>query len=234
MSTVTKLYRNKSESSVKRGINFELTFEQFLVYRNEMKEGYCDYTGVKLSLNTGSLERIDRTKGYTVDNCCVVTQRINHLKDRIIDEGGDYVGITETEREQLKALRRKLESGFDFTLKYKQRLGLLGNEYSNTSVSEDKVMMENNEINCDVEIAKSYLKFCENNNVSFNAYKKAYTRSTCAITKRKFEDNGYFSKVITSRDGGVVTDKNITAVVSVVAHVLKSGLSAKEIANIVV
>ena len=78
MSTVTKLYRNKSESSVKRGINFELTFEQFLVYRNEMKEGYCDYTGVKLSLNTGSLERIDRTKGYTVDNCCVVTQRINH------------------------------------------------------------------------------------------------------------------------------------------------------------
>lgn len=233
-ATVSKLYRNKRDNATKRDISFDLTFDQFLVYHKEMREGYCDYTGVKLASNKGSIERVDKNKGYHVDNCCVVTQRINHLKDVIIDEGRECVNATPKELEHIENVRRKIASGFDFTLKYKQRLGLLSNEYSNTSVSEGKVMVENNEVNVDVEIAKSYLKFCENNNVSFSAYKKAYTRSTCAITKRKFEDNGYFSKVITSRDGGTVTDKNITAVVSVVAHVLKSGLSAKEIANIVV
>lgn len=233
MATVSKLYRNKRESSERRGIAFELTYPQFVVYYEEMRGGYCDYTGEKLH-NHGSIERVDKNKGYHVDNCCVVTQRINHLKDVIIDEGRECVNATPKELEHIENVRRKIASGFDFTLKYKQRLGLLGNEHSNTSISEGKVMMENNEINGDVEIAKSYLKFCENNNVSFNAYKKAYTRSTCAITKRKFEANGYFYKVITSRDGGIVTDKNITAVVSVVAHVLKSGLLAKEVANIVV
>ncbi len=78
-------YRNKGNSCKSRGIAFELTKKQVQEF---LQIQYCAYTGVKLTRSTASkqratdwtLERVDCTKPYTLENTIVVCHAANAAK----------------------------------------------------------------------------------------------------------------------------------------------------------
>lgn len=84
-----KNYYNRKNTAKKKGIDFEITLEEFLQLRTV---GICGYTGKTLSMETKdrehkwSLDRRDNLKGYTMDNVVVCSEYINMLKAQVIDE----------------------------------------------------------------------------------------------------------------------------------------------------
>lgn len=80
-------YTCKVQNAKKRGIHFNLTLAQFAnVYRRK----HCAYTGVMLTFdrpdgnnlprNYATLERVDASKGYTIDNVVVISHEANAIK----------------------------------------------------------------------------------------------------------------------------------------------------------
>ena len=66
--------------------NLELDFEaSYLEELYRIQKGLCAYTKEKLEIasgrhNTLSVDRIDSSKGYTKDNVCLTTWRVNNCK----------------------------------------------------------------------------------------------------------------------------------------------------------
>lgn len=88
---LAKLYANKHCKSVERGIEFNLTFRQ---YEKIMSRKTCYYTGVKFKYgqvdgrphpHSPTLDRIDSTKGYTVDNTVRCTHEVNQAKNILLE-----------------------------------------------------------------------------------------------------------------------------------------------------
>lgn len=75
-------------SASRRGLSFRLTSKD--IYDKFVKqEKCCIYTGVSISFKdkTASVDRIDSSKGYTVDNIQIVDVRVNKMKmDRSHEE----------------------------------------------------------------------------------------------------------------------------------------------------
>ena len=82
---IAKKYISKNQSSNSRGIGFDLSFCQ---YKKLLSRKTCAYTGIKFPLSDSSgniptsrtLERIDHTLGYTVENTVAVCLCVNQLK----------------------------------------------------------------------------------------------------------------------------------------------------------
>lgn len=82
---IRTIYNRLRYSASRRGIAFELT----LVDLNNLTFPVtCPVLGIPLAYNRGkaednsySIDRIDSTKGYTVDNIIVVSLRANRLKN---------------------------------------------------------------------------------------------------------------------------------------------------------
>lgn len=76
--------QNARKSAAKRNQEFALTLADIVGCWND-QWGVCAYSGRNMTLeagklNTVSIERIDSTKGYTVDNTILVCQAINRMK----------------------------------------------------------------------------------------------------------------------------------------------------------
>jgi hypothetical protein len=86
--SVRNYYQNKKNSSKARKIPFELTIDQM---RELWKVDTCAYTGLKLTHATEAkqkptdftLERVDCSKGYTMENTIVVCYAANAVKAAI-------------------------------------------------------------------------------------------------------------------------------------------------------
>jgi len=83
-------FERKKKSSTERGIDFDLTLEQFADLRSAKE---CYYTGVELlgvlesipATNRVSLERIDNNTGYTLSNTVAVSLEVNRLKNNLFE-----------------------------------------------------------------------------------------------------------------------------------------------------
>ena len=83
MRKVLRWYRRNARV---RGIPWELTSDQF----SEIAQRKCFYTGAvpskKFESNSGEIfqyngiDRVDNTKGYTVENCVACAPAINQMK----------------------------------------------------------------------------------------------------------------------------------------------------------
>lgn len=85
-----KEYRNYLYGANKRGIDFTLSYEDFL----NLSYGSCVYcgaahgkdckneTGSKHKLLNG-IDRVDSNKGYTIDNCVSCCSKCNYMKGRL-------------------------------------------------------------------------------------------------------------------------------------------------------
>jgi hypothetical protein len=78
------IHRNAKHRIIDFDITIEEAWELFI-----KQQKVCFYTGEPLcfskgrrdkKLQTASLDRIDNTKGYSIENCCWVHKRINKLK----------------------------------------------------------------------------------------------------------------------------------------------------------
>ena len=75
--------RNCKKRSIKNKLEFNLTKEWLMGKAVET----CPLIGLKISYNntkpqydSPSVDRIDPTRGYTIDNCEVISQRANQIK----------------------------------------------------------------------------------------------------------------------------------------------------------
>lgn len=97
LERLLKKYRRKQNNARKRDIEFDLSWEEYLLFGKKLLgEGVCDYTLIPFDMHTDenglgnpfypSLERIDDEGPYAIDNCCVVGLRCNALKDCLVDK----------------------------------------------------------------------------------------------------------------------------------------------------
>ena len=73
-------YLNKARSSDNRGIEFTLSFAD---YKRLKARKRCQYTGLPLTENSLTLERIDHELGYTKSNTTVCHTILNTIKGTI-------------------------------------------------------------------------------------------------------------------------------------------------------
>jgi hypothetical protein len=83
---IAKAYLQKNQSAASRGIEFKLSFAEF---KSLISSRNCFYTGVKLRESTFSIDRIDSSKGYTVENCVACLKSLNSLKGMIEDPSNE-------------------------------------------------------------------------------------------------------------------------------------------------
>ena len=76
-------YKNLKTHAKARGIEFDLTFEQFLSIREDKCKVFnfaLVKTKKKLAFNSRTYDRIDNTKGYTFGNVQCVSHKFNTTK----------------------------------------------------------------------------------------------------------------------------------------------------------
>lgn len=199
MSTLKKYNRKKSQTLNNRNVGFELTFEEYKTIYN--KATTCDYTDEPFDERDSdyhiSLERIDKKLPYRKDNCCLVIQKANLLKDVI--EDGDEGGLKLRDKELIDKIKTTLES--------KTRLQLAGKYFPELlieKVIEGEVIMVEDNKHTDLQVAQEYVKLSskeESFEVSFNVFKKKYLRKTCEVSGKVFDEtNHYTSKCIAKVD----------------------------------
>lgn len=74
---IARFYILKSERSAARNIEFNLSFAEFKRL-NQAKR--CRFTGIELTYNTFSIDRIDNTKGYVTGNVVACHKAFNKMK----------------------------------------------------------------------------------------------------------------------------------------------------------
>lgn len=113
------LYVEYQGGARKRGISWELTKEQF----RELTSSPCYYTGrlpsqIKRAAGGdyiyNGVDRLDSSKGYTVDNCVPCIGRVNEMKmdsayEEFIELCRAVVKCHDAKRGQQRRLQRKLQ-----------------------------------------------------------------------------------------------------------------------------
>lgn len=82
---LAKQYINKAMSCTKRGIDFQLSLNEYKAIKNKKS---CFYTGIKFDdthLNKLTIDRIDNKLGYTKDNSVACCQQVNALKNTLFE-----------------------------------------------------------------------------------------------------------------------------------------------------
>lgn len=77
---IAKAFIAKANSSADRGIEFNLSFTSF---KNMCKAKKCYFTGLTLTPDTFTIDRIDSNKGYVTGNVVACHKDFNNLKSLI-------------------------------------------------------------------------------------------------------------------------------------------------------
>lgn len=102
---LAKQYLNKVRSCQKRGIDFQLSLNE---YRSIKNKNSCFYTGIKFDdtyENKLTIDRIDSKLGYTKDNSVACCNQVNALKNSLFESETRTTTIT---AKQLKRLADQL------------------------------------------------------------------------------------------------------------------------------
>jgi hypothetical protein len=243
-------YASKKQRSKERGVTFELTLEQF---RNLyiINNGTCDYTGLPFDLsdpctqNYYSIERINDKVGYVEGNCCIVSRRANSLKDCLFDKHTkDFSTLKSDNAAVAELLLKNLSVELLQNLKEKYKLSTNTNQErvkmgSVTSESATSVMV--NELPCDVHIASCYASWCksmQNNGLTveltFNDFKRIWTRKTCVLSGRTLQTE---EKDIVIIDTNLPVSKNNICLVDkvvgkdIMVALVKNKMTLKQLAD---
>lgn len=84
------IYGAYKRSAIDRNLKWELTKNQFvnLIFQNchycnsepELHENEKRYNKTKIDFKRNGIDRVDSSKGYTIDNCVPCCQMCNHMK----------------------------------------------------------------------------------------------------------------------------------------------------------
>ncbi|UWG72774.1 MAG: type II restriction endonuclease [Bacteriophage sp.] len=162
LERLLKKYRRKQNNARKRDIEFNLSWEEYLLFGKKLLgDGVCDYTLIPFDMHTDenglgnpfypSLERIDDEGPYAIDNCCVVGLRCNALKDCLVDKKTAILIKDKTDRKIVQQMMlhlseermEKLKGDYtfeDFILQYgteEDKLALFDEEEEDMSPMQD-------------------------------------------------------------------------------------------------
>lgn len=112
---LTNKYLRKIDNAKSRKIEFNLTYAE---YKRIMTRKRCAYTGFTLTLHTTgnpvgndvTLERIDETKGYTLENCIAVSYTANNVKS-VFENTGAPLNVNDAIRmfANIDKLKKKMK-----------------------------------------------------------------------------------------------------------------------------
>lgn len=94
-------YLNKLENAKLKGHEFTLSLTSM---KNMLKAKKCYYTGLPLTLDTVTIDRVDNSKGYIRGNCVSCHTVVNNFKG-LIENGTSPIGMKE-----VKMLMKKWEN----------------------------------------------------------------------------------------------------------------------------
>ena len=77
---VARAYVSKAASSRDRGIEFSISFTSF---KNMCRARKCYFTGLELTADTFTIDRVDASKGYITGNVVACHKDFNNLKSMI-------------------------------------------------------------------------------------------------------------------------------------------------------
>lgn len=231
-----KKYQKKKQQTLKnRNCGFELTFKEYtnLIERSTI----CDYTQVEFTkegLTVPSIERIDASLPYHVDNCCMITIKANQLKNSIDTGAEDTIIIRDLEL--LNKIKYTLanKSVEELTYKYKVDLTELPSNKEEIIVKEVTELLSNKDpktvsYNIDLTIAEDYIKFTQKHSectVSFQKFKRLYLKKTCDWSGKVFDTTNHYvsrshAKINTDLP---FSDDNIVIVCTVLNTIKKNNL----------
>lgn len=95
-------YLNKAQSAKDRGIEFDLPFQSF---KNIIRAKKCKYTGIPLTKETLTIERVNSKLGYIKGNCVAVSLAANQFKSLFENAAAKTVTVAQAEK-ILKILRK--------------------------------------------------------------------------------------------------------------------------------
>jgi len=77
---LARAYLNKADQAKGKGIEFTISLTSF---KNMLKSRKCFFTGLPLTAETFSIDRIDNSKGYIAGNVAAVHLNFNQMKAMI-------------------------------------------------------------------------------------------------------------------------------------------------------
>lgn len=249
-SSDVKRYNHKRKNTKSRNIDFNLTLEEYITY-NHFHDGYCDYTGVKFDHNVEqlkpTLERIDKHRGYSLDNCCLVTARANVLKDVLIDENAS-TRISLADLKMIEGIAEIIKDPIKITEKYKKRYEemkmqaiimpkqtSIKHQQGPASSATTQPTDTNTKMDLshpDVSIAKLYTAFGADRNVSFGKFKKLLSLKRCQITRKEFSTTTQDRLIVQLDKTKPWSDANVICVHATTKAVMDLGLSSSELRKI--
>lgn len=119
MKSVKQFIKIKTEQAKKRGLEWQITEEQYKELRSQK---YCFYTGIELAYvqnstqlsNSWTLDRIDNSRGYTIDNVVVCSYAANLIKEALCAES-----LKKFDPEMVNKVKNKLNFQSPITIKSK-------------------------------------------------------------------------------------------------------------------
>ena len=238
MATMQQKYHKKKSQTLKnRNCGFELTLLEFtnLLTRSTI----CDYTQVEFTqegVTAPSIERIDASLPYHVDNCCMITVKANQLKNTIDLGAEDTIIIRDLDllnkikhtlaNKSIEELTNKYKVDLIETLPPKEGIIVKEDEVVNTRVAST---VEDYAANIDLTIAEDYIKFTKKHSectVSFRKFKRCYLKKSCDWSGKIFDTtNHYVSRSYAKINTGLpFSDDNIVIVCTVLATIKKNNL----------
>jgi hypothetical protein len=135
-----QFYDTKKASAANRNLDFNFTEAQFKRLYNTRFTNKCAYTKQtfvtdKEHSNYPTLERIDESKPYSIENCVWVTARVNLLKAKYIEIKGDVSELTTYEQTTVNSIKKILNSPETLAERQKPYLKL------KTSLAEENILM---------------------------------------------------------------------------------------------
>lgn len=113
--TLARRYIEKIECARRKGIPFDLSLAQMKRLLNRKR---CHYSGIEFDLSVPafrpSFDRIDSSKGYTIDNVVVCMTCINELKNHLLEvDGAIFKGRTDLLVKVSEAFHKTISSKKD-------------------------------------------------------------------------------------------------------------------------
>jgi hypothetical protein len=241
-------YANKRRNALQRGIPFTLTREDF--DRLQDRSPTCDYTGVEFSeYLVKSVERIDNTKGYTVDNCCIVLEEVNKIKGKYIEEGRNppqdprVLGILNTIKKTLKEKTRE-ELTYKYRISDEEYTKMTNQTLTLKKATEETVTEATKETtvkassNSDFSIAKQYIDWIGNDeertSVSLATYKRELLRKSCKLSGVKLDNSDWYHQSCFVKLDKTLpfSNSNIARVSNIARGMLEANLSKSNIKKV--
>lgn len=229
-TTMQAKYNKKRQNAKTRNIDFSLTFVEYrsLVTRSDV----CDYTGIQFdsTVHIRSIERINDKEGYHADNCCVVSRRVNQLKDTFFDKDIKN-SITRDELELVTKIGETLKTKTREQLTAKYLVDIKQEEeVPVTEVKKVKHPVVAREDRKEIDYVNMYQGMHDKDNtfnISFAKFKALHKRKTCSITRLTFEDGQKYGVICKKDSSQPWSDKNVHIVCRIVLTMLHSGMEAK-------